>query len=74
MGTDQESFYRELTAQEKTMAEKGLFDFDHPNAFDAELMEKCLQVPRYLPYDIFRTFRFIFSKFFCYGTGTCLII
>ena len=40
----QESFYRELTDQEKSLAEKGFFDFDHPNAFDADLMEKCLQV------------------------------
>jgi uridine kinase len=39
----QDSFYRDLTEQEKEKAEKGLYNFDHPDAFDMELMEKCLQ-------------------------------
>jgi len=38
----QDSFYRDLTESEKLLAEKGLFNFDHPDAFDFELMEKCL--------------------------------
>lgn len=38
----QDSFYRELDEQEGIMAAKGQFNFDHPDAFDSELMEKCL--------------------------------
>merc|ERR1712032_10712 len=39
----QDSFYRELTVQESEKASRGQFNFDHPNAFDNELMETCLQ-------------------------------
>ena len=39
----QDSFYRELTQTESEKAKKGMFNFDHPNAFDNELMESCLQ-------------------------------
>jgi len=39
----QDSFYRELTEAESEKAKKGMFNFDHPNAFDNELMETCLQ-------------------------------
>ena len=41
-----DSFYRDLTDKEKLLAEKGLFNFDHPDAFDIDLMEKCLSVSR----------------------------
>lgn len=39
----QDSFYRELTPTEKAKAEKGLFNFDHPDAFDEKLMLRVLQ-------------------------------
>ncbi|XP_023325407.1 probable uridine-cytidine kinase [Eurytemora carolleeae] len=39
----QDSFYRDLKESEKEKAEKGLYNFDHPDAFDMELMEKCLK-------------------------------
>ncbi|XP_058057206.1 uridine-cytidine kinase isoform X2 [Anopheles bellator] len=39
----QDSFYRELTDAEKSRAEKGLFNFDHPSAFNEELMLQTLQ-------------------------------
>uniref|UniRef100_A0A336MKH4 uridine/cytidine kinase n=1 Tax=Culicoides sonorensis TaxID=179676 RepID=A0A336MKH4_CULSO len=39
----QDSFYRELTPAEKSKAEKGLFNFDHPDAFDEELMLRVLK-------------------------------
>jgi len=39
----QDSFYRELTPAEKVKAEKGLFNFDHPDAFDEESMVKALK-------------------------------
>uniref|UniRef100_A0A8D8P767 uridine/cytidine kinase n=1 Tax=Culex pipiens TaxID=7175 RepID=A0A8D8P767_CULPI len=39
----QDSFYRELTSAEKVRAEKGQFNFDHPDAFNEELMLKTLQ-------------------------------
>lgn len=39
----QDSFYRELTSQEIAKANKGMFNFDHPDAFDNQLMESCLQ-------------------------------
>ena len=39
----QDSFYRELNHVESEKARKGMFNFDHPNAFDNELMETCLQ-------------------------------
>ena len=39
----QDSFYRELSQVESEKARKGMFNFDHPNAFDNELMETCLQ-------------------------------
>ncbi|CAO1412778.1 unnamed protein product [Diamesa serratosioi] len=34
----QDSFYRELTEEEKAKAAKGRFNFDHPDAFDENLM------------------------------------
>ncbi|XP_036327531.1 uridine-cytidine kinase isoform X1 [Rhagoletis pomonella] len=39
----QDSFYRELTAAEKIKAQKGLFNFDHPDAFNENLMYDSLQ-------------------------------
>jgi uridine kinase len=39
----QDSFYRELTAEEKIKAQKGKFNFDHPDAFDEKLMLSTLQ-------------------------------
>ncbi|KXJ79169.1 hypothetical protein RP20_CCG002047 [Aedes albopictus] len=39
----QDSFYRELTPAEKLRADKGLFNFDHPDAFNEELMLTTLQ-------------------------------
>jgi len=39
----QDSFYRELSQVESEKAKKGMFNFDHPNAFDNELMETCMQ-------------------------------
>lgn len=38
----QDSFYRELTPAEIAKAEKGQFNFDHPDAFDEQLMHKTL--------------------------------
>merc|ERR1719305_28638 len=38
----QDSFYRELTETESILANMGKFNFDHPDAFDNELMENCL--------------------------------
>ena len=40
----QDSFYRELSPSEIARANKGMFNFDHPDAFDSELMESVLQV------------------------------
>jgi len=37
------SFYREFSEEEKCEAAKGNFNFDHPSAFDDELMVKALQ-------------------------------
>ncbi|XP_058822824.1 uridine-cytidine kinase isoform X1 [Topomyia yanbarensis] len=39
----QDSFYRELTAAEKARAERGQFNFDHPDAFNEKLMLQTLQ-------------------------------
>jgi len=39
----QDSFYRELNEAEITKANKGMFNFDHPDAFDNDLMESVLQ-------------------------------
>merc|ERR1712218_285453 len=39
----QDSFYRELNRVESEKAKKGMFNFDHPNAFDNDLMESCLK-------------------------------
>ncbi|KAL9891280.1 uridine-cytidine kinase isoform X2 [Glossina fuscipes] len=39
----QDSFYRELTATEKAKAFQGLYNFDHPDAFDEQLMYETLQ-------------------------------
>ncbi|KAJ8011525.1 hypothetical protein DPEC_G00059130 [Dallia pectoralis] len=38
----QESFYKELTAEQQAKALKGQFNFDHPDAFDNELVLKTL--------------------------------
>uniref|UniRef100_A0A6M2DFV3 uridine/cytidine kinase n=1 Tax=Xenopsylla cheopis TaxID=163159 RepID=A0A6M2DFV3_XENCH len=39
----QDCFYRELTPTEKIKADKGLFNFDHPTAFNEELMLNTLK-------------------------------
>uniref|UniRef100_A0A1A9WH69 uridine/cytidine kinase n=1 Tax=Glossina brevipalpis TaxID=37001 RepID=A0A1A9WH69_9MUSC len=39
----QDSFYRELTASEKAKAFQGLYNFDHPDAFDEQLKYETLQ-------------------------------
>lgn len=38
----QDSFYRELTCAEIQKADKGLFNFDHPDAFDENLIKVTL--------------------------------
>lgn len=38
----QDSFYRELTTTEIAKAEKGQFNFDHPDAFNEQLMKETL--------------------------------
>ncbi|KAL7853305.1 hypothetical protein AOLI_G00201490 [Acnodon oligacanthus] len=39
----QDSFYRVLTAEQKAKALKGQYNFDHPDAFDTELMCQTLK-------------------------------
>ncbi|XP_071421431.1 uridine-cytidine kinase 2 isoform X1 [Pithys albifrons albifrons] len=39
----QDSFYRVLTSEQKSKALKGQFNFDHPDAFDNELIVKTLK-------------------------------
>ncbi|XP_076060117.1 uridine-cytidine kinase isoform X2 [Oratosquilla oratoria] len=39
----QDAFYRPLNADETTKACKGMFNFDHPDAFDTELIVKALK-------------------------------
>nr|XP_055035606.1 uridine-cytidine kinase 1 [Misgurnus anguillicaudatus] len=52
----QDSFYRILTPEQKAKALKGQYNFDHPDAFDTELMcqtlkdiveEKVVEIPTY---------------------------
>lgn len=43
MCISQDSFYRELSANEKAKAQKGLFNFDHPDAFNEDCMLKTLE-------------------------------
>ncbi|XP_051990534.1 uridine-cytidine kinase 2-B isoform X1 [Xyrauchen texanus] len=38
----QDSFYKELTPEQKAKALKGQFNFDHPDAFDSDLIMKTL--------------------------------
>ena len=40
----QDSFYKELEPSEIILANRGMFNFDHPDAFDIDLMESVLQV------------------------------
>lgn len=39
----QDSFYRDLTSAEKLKAEKGQYNFDHPDAFNNDLILQTLQ-------------------------------
>uniref|UniRef100_A0A5F9CZ51 Phosphoribulokinase/uridine kinase domain-containing protein n=1 Tax=Oryctolagus cuniculus TaxID=9986 RepID=A0A5F9CZ51_RABIT len=39
----QDSFYRVLTSEQKAKALKGQFNFDHPDAFDSELVFRTLK-------------------------------
>jgi len=39
----QDSFYRELKGADRVRASKGLYNWDHPDAFDNALMERCLR-------------------------------
>ena len=48
----QDSFYRELSEQEIARAERGMFNFDHPDAFDWDLMEEVLSVSLAVDTDI----------------------
>lgn len=43
MSISQDSFYRELDANEKARADKGTFNFDHPSAFDEVRVLQVLQ-------------------------------
>lgn len=43
MCISQDSFYRELDSAEKAKAEKGLFNFDHPSAFNDVQVLQVLQ-------------------------------
>lgn len=43
MSISQDSFYRELTDEEKVRAQKGRFNFDHPDAFDENLMYRTMK-------------------------------
>lgn len=56
LSISQDCFYRELTPSEIQKAEKGQFNFDHPDAFNEKLMEdalidilagKIVQIPTY---------------------------
>lgn len=56
MCISQDSFYNELTDEDKALAFKGMYNFDHPDAFDNDLIyktlkdilnEKIVQVPVY---------------------------
>ncbi|XP_076320843.1 uridine-cytidine kinase 2-B-like [Tachypleus tridentatus] len=56
INVSQESFYKELTEEEKSLAYKGMYNFDHPDAFDNELIisvlkdilqEKVVSIPLY---------------------------
>ena len=38
----QDCFYRDLTPSEILKAERGLFNFDHPDAFNEKLMKETL--------------------------------
>lgn len=38
----EDSFYRELDEKESLQAQRGMFNFDHPDAFDLNTMMKCL--------------------------------
>lgn len=35
-------FYRQLTPDELSLAQRGLFDFDDPDAFDFDLLESVI--------------------------------
>uniref|UniRef100_A0A7N8XAI4 uridine/cytidine kinase n=1 Tax=Mastacembelus armatus TaxID=205130 RepID=A0A7N8XAI4_9TELE len=39
----QDSFYKVLTPEQKAKAQKGQFNFDHPDAFDSELIMQTLR-------------------------------
>ncbi|KAF7241094.1 Uridine-cytidine kinase 1 [Varanus komodoensis] len=39
----QDRFYKALTAEQKAKALKGQYNFDHPDAFDNELMQMTLK-------------------------------
>lgn len=43
MCISQDSFYRELDNAEKAKADKGLFNFDHPSAFNDVQVLQVLQ-------------------------------
>lgn len=43
MSISQDCFYRDLTDEEKARAQKGRFNFDHPDAFDENLMYRTMK-------------------------------
>lgn len=43
MSISQDTFYRELTDEEKQRAHKGRFNFDHPDAFDEKRMFETMK-------------------------------
>lgn len=38
----QDSFYKELSKEQSKLAFENNYDFDHPNAFDYDLLQQCI--------------------------------
>lgn len=39
----QDSFYKELTKEQSRLAFENNYDFDHPGAFDYDLLQECIR-------------------------------
>jgi len=75
----QDSFYRELTPHEITKANRGMFNFDHPDALDHELMASCLKdiingKPTKIPQYDFKTNARVPGQYICIYPSDVLLV
>ncbi|KAI9349168.1 putative uridine monophosphate kinase [Obelidium mucronatum] len=74
-----EDFYRDLTGEERKLLDQGLYNFDHPNALDFDLLHSVLEslsqgTPCILPKWDFQLFKRIPSSTELSSPDVCIVV